>query len=236
MELSKRYANFVRVGSDGNMGIYDQMGNRFIRENIGSDNLPAQIALITSSGDDNDTSVPSENGAIQFNSDANHFPRITPTQALVLNLTSGGTSLGAIQADFIKSIYLTYFSGSVVSHYSGINTAMLGFPTMSGTPDLRIGVTAADASPITIFSSTSSGTRYEVKARILATAGSSAIYTISWTEGGVTQSVALTITAVDTEVHDNFVIAPDANTNITAQITSLTSSTVNVDAIVSVLG
>ena len=59
---------------------------------------------------------------------------------------------------------------------------------------------------------------------------------ISWTEGGATQTVALTITAVDTEVHDNFVIAPDAGTDITAQITSLTSSTVNVDAIVSVLG
>ena len=107
---------------------------------------------------------------------------------------------------------------------------------ISGTPDLRIGVTAADASPITIFSSTVSGTRYEVKARILATAGTSATYTISWTEGGVAQTVALTITAVDTEVHDNFVIAPDSGTNITAQITSLTSSTVNVDAIVSVLG
>ena len=228
--------HFVRVGSDGNMGIYDQMGNRFIRENIGSDNLPAQIALITSSGDNNDTSVPSENGAIQFNSDVNHFPRINPTQALVLNLTSEGTSLGSLQADFAKSIYLTYSSGSVVAHYSGLSTAMLGFATLSGSPDLRIGVTTADASPITIFSSTVSGTRYEVKARILATAGTSATYTITWTEGGAARTVALTVTAVGTEVHDNFVIAPDAGTNITAQITSLTSSTVNVDAIVSVLG
>ena len=56
------------------------------------------------------------------------------------------------------------------------------------------------------------------------------------TEGGVAQSISLTVTAVDTEVHDNFVIAPDAGTNITAQITAITSSTVNVDAIVSVLG
>ena len=236
MELSKRYANFVRVGSDGNMGVFDQKGNRFIRENIGSDNLPAQIALITSSGDDNDTSVPSENGAIQFNSDANHFPRINPAQALVLNLTSVSTTLGSLQADFAKSIYLTYSSGSVVARYSGLSTAMLGFATLSGSPDLRTGVTAADASPITIFSSTQSGTRYEVKARILATAGTSATYKIVWTEDGVAQPVSLTITAVDTEVHDNFVIAPDAGTDITAQITSLTSSTVNVDAIVSVLG
>ena len=123
-----------------------------------------------------------------------------------------------------------------INSYKNIPPSMNGFSWMSGTPDLRIGVTAADASPITIFSSTQSVTRYEVKARILATAGSSATYTISWTEGGAAQKVALTITAVDTEVHDNFVIAPDANTNITAQITALTSSTVNVDAIVSVLG
>ena len=236
MELSKRYANFVRVGSDGNMGIYDQKGNRFIRENVGSDNLPAQIALITSSTDNNNASRPSETGAVQFNSDSGGFPRINPTNAMVINLTSDGTSYGSLQADFVESIYLAYHNGSVVAHYSGINTAMLGFPTMSGTPDLRIGVTAADASPITIFSSTQSGTRYEVKARILATAGTSATYTISWTEGGAVRTVALTVTAVGTEVHDNFVIAPDAGTNITAQITSLTSSTVNVDAIVSVLG
>ena len=128
---------------------------------------------------------------------------------------------------------------SIGGKFIGLNSltgAMNGMPLLSGSPDLRTGVTAADTSPITIYSSTVSGTRYEVKARILATAGSSATYTISWTEGGVAQTVALTITAVDTEVHDNFVIAPDSGTNITAQITSLTSSTVNVDAIVSVLG
>ena len=113
---------------------------------------------------------------------------------------------------------------------------MNGVPGLTGNPDLRTGVTTTDASPITIYSSTASGTRYEVKARILATAGSSATYTISWTEGGAVRTVALTVTATGTEVHDNFVIAPDANTDITAQITSLTSSTVNVDAIVSVLG
>ena len=114
--------------------------------------------------------------------------------------------------------------------------ALAGFPVIAGTPDLRTGITAADASPITIFSSTTDGFRYEVKARILATSGVSATYTISWTEGGAARTVALTVTAAGTEYHDNFVIAPDSGTNITAQITSLTSSTVNVDAIVSVLG
>ena len=120
--------------------------------------------------------------------------------------------------------------------FLGQSNAMNGISFMAGSPDLRLGVTAADASPITIFSSTVSGVRYEVKARILATAGTSATYTITWTEGGAARTVALTVTAAGTEYHDNFVIAPDAGTNITAQITSLTSSTVNVDAIVSVLG
>ena len=128
---------------------------------------------------------------------------------------------------------------SIGGKFTGLNSitgAMNGMPLLSGSPDLRIGVTAADASPITIYSSTVSGVRYEVKARILATTGTSATYTISWTEGGSVRTVALTVTATGTEVHDNFVIAPDAGTDITAQITALTNSTVNVDAIVSVLG
>ena len=128
------------------------------------------------------------------------------------------------------------FIGNKFTVYNNFGTSLYGFSTIIGSPDLRTGITAADASPITIFSGTAAGTRYKVEARILATAGSAAVYTITWTEGGVAQTVPLTISAVDTEVHDNFVIAPDSGTNITAQITSLTTSTVNVDAIVSVLG
>ena len=224
--------HFVRVGSDGNMGIYDQKGNRFIRENIGSDGKPARIAIIPSSTDGNDISYPSEFNAIEFESDPGDNPRINPHNDMVINL--GAINGGFLQGDFNTPI--TLFGKGYISSYKNITTAMNAFSTISGTPDLRTGVTTADASPITIFSSTVSGKRYEIKARILATSGSSATYTISWTEGGVAQTVALTITAVDTEVHDNFVIAPDAGTNITAQITALTSSTVNVDAIVSVLG
>ena len=224
--------HFVRVGSDGNMGVYDQQGNRFIRENIGSDNKPSQIVFIPSSTDDNDTTIPTEFSSIGIMSDPSNNPRINPANDINLNL--GTLGVGSIQADFNQDVSL--FNKGKVSIFRQINTAMNAFSTITGFPDLRIGVTAADTSPITIFSSTVSGVRYEVKARILATSGSSATYTISWTEGGVVQKVALTITAVDTEVHDNFVIAPDANTNITAQITALTSSTVNVDAIVSVLG
>ena len=163
-------------------------------------------------------------------SQLNGLPSSTPTQWYLLSSQSG-TGGG-----FVIDAFGNFGSLGLLKSYKNTPTAMNGLPTIQGSPDLRIGVTAADASPITIFSSTVSGRRYEVKARILATAGTSATYTISWTEGGAVRTVALTVTATGTEVHDNFVIAPDAGTDITAQITSLTSSTVNVDAIVSVLG
>ena len=232
MELSKRYANFVRVGSDGNMGVFDQQGNRFIKESVGADNLPNSIAFL-------------------FNSA--HFPLNNPDPYTVQFAFNSGSSNPALIGNANYNFELDGDPLIVGGNYGGnpisiahnlvvpigllnLHTAMYGLAAIAGSPDLRIGVTAADASPITIFSSTNSGTRYEVKARILATAGVSATYTISWTEGGAVRTVALTVTATGTEYHDNFVIAPDAGTNITAQITSLTSSTVNVDAIVSVLG
>ena len=212
------------------------MGNRFIRENIGSDNLPYNVVIITNSTDPHSAISPPEANSLSINSSSIGLTYITPTSGAVLNL--GVSKAGYLQNDFIQDVNICSNNAedAKVITYKNLSTSMNALPLLSGTPDLRTGVTAADASPITIYSSSSSGTRYEVKARILATSGSSATYTISWTEGGVAQTVALTITAVDTEVHDNFVVAPDSGTNITAQITALTSSTVNVDAIVSVLG
>ena len=212
------------------MGVFDQKGNRFIRENIGSDEKPSGIIFITSSSNINNTSYPSEPNSIGIYS--GDMPSINPSSSMSLNL--GKTTAGHLQRDFNVFYYLS--QNLKINFFSNGTSALFGYPLMTGSPDTRMGVTVADASAITISSSTSAGTRYEVKARILATAGTSAVYTITWTEGGVAQTVPLTITAVDTEVHDNFVIAPDSGTNITAQITSLTTSTVNVDAIVSVLG
>ena len=176
--------------------------------------------------------------AIYYNNNKNAYALLNNPAGNQLGLISQNNTMG--NPTQLNGVYQMNFRGASVGKVTqtihGDDMVMQGLASIEGSPDLRIGVTAADASPITIFSSTQSGTRYEVKARILATAGTSATYKIVWTEGGVAQSVSLTITAVDTEVHDNFVIAPDAGTNITAQITSLTSSTVNVDAIVSVLG
>ena len=222
MELSKRYANFVRVGSDGFVGMYYPDGTQAFSLQSNSAIKPwinlNNTGLIYGIG----TGGVGTNALIaNVVSTGEWFDNATPNDIIVRN-TQGRVLIGNNSA----------FGDIINTGFGALN----GLQQIAGTPDLRTGVTAADASPITIYSSTASGTRYEVKARILATAGSSATYTISWTEGGVAQTVALTITAVDTEVHDNFVIAPDAGTNITAQITALTTSTVNVDAIVSDLG
>ena len=231
MELSKRYANFVRVGSDGNMGIYDQKGNRFIKESVGTDNLPNSIAFLFNSSDFSNNNPAPYNVQFAFNSNSSN-PALIASTNNTFELDADPLIVAGPYGS--QPPMISTFNGPVgVLRIPG---AMDGLAVLAGSPDLRIGVTAADASPITIFSSTASGTRYEVKARILATAGTSATYTISWTEGGAVRTVALTVTATGTEVHDNFVIAPDAGTDVTAQITSLTSSTVNVDAIVSVLG
>ena len=224
--------HFVRVGADGNMGVYDQNGNRFIRENIGTDGLPAKIVIIPSSTDNNDTDTPQEVNAIGFMSDSGSNPRINPYSAVVLNLVSKNT--GFLQNDF--NMPIKYMNAGSISGFRNINTSLNAFSTMAGTPDLRTGVTAADASAITIYSSTAAGVRYKIDARIMSTVGTSATYTLTWTEGGAARTVALAVTAVGAPVSDNFVIQPDSATDITAQITALTSSTVNVAAIVSVLG
>ena len=223
--------HFVRVGSDGNMGVYDQKGNRFIKESVGSDNLPNAIAFLFNSSDYPINNPDPYNAQFAFNSGSSN-PALIGSGSQTFEIDGNPLIVGGNYGSYGPTIGAEYAPIKIFS----LPNAMYGIASLAGSPDLRIGVTAADASPITIYSSTVSGTRYEVKARILATSGLSATYTISWTEGGVAQTVALTITAVDTEVHDNFVIAPDAGTDITAQITALTSSTVNVDAIVSVLG
>ena len=208
LQISKKYANFVRVGSDGNVGMFDTSGS--------------ELLSVVNKGV----------GATQMN-------LLNPNGRILTLAQPNNNLISDSQSN--KSLYMAANNGNfgmdeVIYYLKGYSLTMNGVQGIIGTPDLRTGVTAADASPITIFSGTAAGTRYKVEARILATAGTSATYKITWTEGGVAQTVPLTVSAVDTEVHDNFVIAPDSGTNITAQITSLTTSTVNVDAIVSVLG
>ena len=121
--------------------------------------------------------------------------------------------------------------GYITSYYFR-TTVGFGLPPIIGL-DNRYGITSADASAITLYTTTNVNQVYKVKARINATAvgtGGSATYTIKWTENGVALSQALTVSAANSPQSLDILIQPDKNTPITAQITALTSATVNVSA------
>jgi len=124
------------------------------------------------------------------------------------------------------------FISKKVLNYLGVNTVSFGLSPIYGL-DNRQGVTSADASAITLYTTSGANQVYKVKARINATAlgtSGTATYTIKWTENGVALSQSLTVSAVNSPQSLDILIQPDANTPITVQITALTSATVNVSA------
>ena len=139
MELSKRYANFVRVGPDGNMGVYDQQGNRFIKESVGADNLPNSIAFLF-----NSVNFPLNNPypyTTQF-----AFNENTSNPALITNgnyhfeLDAQGLIVGGHYGNTPVDISSMFFPPIGLL---SLPTAMNGLAALAGTPDLRTGVTAA---------------------------------------------------------------------------------------------
>lgn len=131
------------------------------------------------------------------------------------------------------------FVGGIITTYNNVSTAGYGVPPIYGL-DNRTGLTAVDASPITLYPKTGqpaivSGQLYRLSARIMATVlgtGGSATYTLKWVEGGQTIPKTLTVSAVDSDSDLMILIQPDANTQITAQLTAIsgTGTSVNVAA------
>ena len=125
--------------------------------------------------------------------------------------------------------------GGTTTGYDNIATVGKGLPPIYGK-DVRTGLTAADASATTLYTTTAAGQLYRLMGRILATAGTSpsATYTIKWTEGGATITKTLTISALDADSDLSILIQPDNGTAITAQLTAIsgTGTTVNVAATV----
>ena len=130
---------------------------------------------------------------------------------------------------------VAFGAGAYINQYKGINTVGFGVAPLFGK-DVRTGLTAADASATTLYTTTAAGQLYRLMGRILATAGTSpsATYTIKWTEGGATITKTLTISALDSDSDLSILIQPDNGTAITAQLTAIsgTGTTVNVAATV----
>jgi len=146
---------------------------------------------------------------------------------LHLNSGANGNSL-LLSYDISQPV----FFATKVNGFNRINTVGYGLSPVYGL-DNRKGITAADASAITLYTPNGTNQIYKVKARINATAvgtSGSATYTIKWTENGVVLSQSLTVSAANSPQSLDILIQPDSGTPITAQITALTSATVNVSA------
>ena len=126
------------------------------------------------------------------------------------------------------------FDSGIITQYNNIGTIGLGVAPLYGK-DVRTGLTAADASATTLYTTTAAGQVYEVAARIFGTGGTitSGVYTIGWTEGGTARTATVSITAAGTMDSAIFLLQPDNGTAITGQLTTLsgTSPVVNVAAI-----
>ena len=163
----------------------------------------------------------------------------TPTGILINNTGIAGYPNGWLLSqspNYLNIDRLTVLTDIIIekgpSAFHSVPTAGMGLPPIFGL-DARTGLTAADASAITLYTVPAAGQTFRLTGRIYATAGASATYVLKWTEGGVVVTKTLTITAVDTDVDlQAILIQPDNGTAITAQLTAVTTSTVNVAATV----
>jgi hypothetical protein len=188
---------------------------------------PDRVILVGQKGTNLEINLNSQPNSL-FPNDG--FMYVDQAGNFVLN-SAGNLDLNANTQSPVLSLGNHRFIKLVIT-YNNINTVGFGLTPVYGL-DNRKGITSADASPITLYTPNATNQVYKVKARINATAlgtSGSATYTIKWTENGVVLSQALTVSSVNSPQSLDILIQPDANTPITAQITALTSATVNVSA------
>ena len=207
-----------------------------------SDYTPPTLVTPTPGGSPGDGSIsgklsvgPSTSGPIVIDGTAETIYNTNSGGNLTLGVTNntGGVTLkrGSINVTLYNDVQIY----PKIGEYNGVLTDGYGVAPIYGK-DVRTGLTAADASALTLYTTTAAGQAYRLMGRILATAGTSpsATYTIKWTEGGATITKTLTISALDADSDLSVLIQPDNGTNITAQLTAIsgTGTTVNVAATV----
>ncbi len=101
--------------------------------------------------------------------------------------------------------------------------------------DNRTGVTAADGSPITLYTAGVMPVTqvYRVSTEIVAHAFTSgtATYTVTWTENGVSQTAVVAATALNVVTGIVRLAMPDANTAVTVQVTGVFVATLRIATI-----
>ena len=175
--------------------------------------------------------------------DPNDTPILTAYAGAIkrtlLVVNGGGTQVGSYFDNCTASaIFIGAGSGFAVGNspaipnrWNGVYTKGLGAAPIYGL-DNRSGVTVPDAAPIVLYTTTAAGQAYRVTVRLNATAHTSgtAIYTLSWTEGGAVLSAAVSATAANQAVSESVLIQPDSGTAVNVQITGAFVATLNVAA------
>ena len=125
---------------------------------------------------------------------------------------------------------LDLYGTTRISRFNEINCSGLGISPIFGV-DNRTGLTSVDASATTLYTTTAAGQLYRVTFRIFGLSGTitSAVYTISWTEGGSTYKATASISGAGDISPQTYLLQPDNGTNITGQLTTLSGTSPKVD-------
>ena len=162
-----------------------------------------------------------------FNAD---YIELTYKGFFLINFTSGGNHTFRINA---STGGIDTLSGvELVNYESGLASAATSGWGVEGIVGLdnRTLLTGTDASAITLYTTPATPPftpqAFELSISIKGVAGtiSSAIYTVVWTENGVTFTKTASITSEGTIANASYVIQPDPNTAITAQVTTLSGT------------
>jgi hypothetical protein len=141
------------------------------------------------------------------------------------NMIASGTLSGANGKFAVNGV-------GTIAVYGSVATPGKGTPPIYGTIDQRTGVITPDGAATVLYTTTNAGQLYSVMARCFLTAGASASYTIGWTEASSPRTAVITATTDGGSSSKAVVIQPDNGSQITAQITALSASTVDVAAYV----
>lgn len=163
---------------------------------------------------------------------------LTVTNSATLAITGPPTGAGAGPAT-ITTAYTLWLQGGnfgqagITSLYNNVATKGTGQPAIYGL-DNRTGLTTADGSPITLYTSTGVNQIYRISTDIFATAAvtGTANYTLTWTENSTTQTAVVSATAINVIGTSTQIIRPDSATAITAQLTGTFTGTFSVVGIV----
>ena len=177
---------------------------------------------------------PSTNGPIVLDGSGQTIYNTNNLGSLTIGVTNGSGNVILLRGGIYVKLYNNVEIYPSVGRYNNVLTAGMGVAPIYGK-DARTGLTAADASATTLYTTTAAGQVYEVVVRIFGAGGTitSGVYTIGWTEGGTARTATVSITAAGTLDSAVFLLQPDSGTAITGQLTTLSGTTpsVNVAAI-----